>query len=318
MDNQTADKNQSAAKRRTAREQAEEKIQWHQGFCGIVEWELRTYKQDLTFETEHELSKQPLRVDLLIIKKNRDVKIQTSYARAFRRFNVIEYKSPEDGLTIDDFYKTIGYAMLYKGLGETVNAVPAEELTVSLFRHGKPRELFQQLAQEPNVKAERSFPGVYTVSGYHIPVQIVVTKELAQEERSALRLLTRRADEEETMRFLRGIEHLTDPGDRNNARAALEVIAAANLTLFEKIRREANMRQVMRMVFGDEYDIDMERNWNAGLEQGRKERNQEYEATLAEQKRSLAEQKRSLADKDRALAEMAQELQELKARYGLI
>ena len=103
--------------KKSRRKQAEEKIQWHQGFCGAVEWELRACKQDLTFETEHELSKKPLRVDLLIIKKNRDVEIKTAYGRAFRRFNVIEYKSPEDGLTIDDFYKAIGYAMLYKGLG---------------------------------------------------------------------------------------------------------------------------------------------------------------------------------------------------------
>jgi glyoxylate carboligase len=27
-----------------------------------------------------------------------------------RRHNVLEYKSPEDGLTIDDFYKAVGYA----------------------------------------------------------------------------------------------------------------------------------------------------------------------------------------------------------------
>ena len=106
----------------------------------------------------------------------------------FRKFNVIEYKSPEDGLSIDDFYKTIGYAMLYKGLGETVNAVPADELTVSLFRHRKPRGLFRYLSEEPGVKVDQRYPGVYAVSGYHIPVQIVVTKELAEEEQSALRL----------------------------------------------------------------------------------------------------------------------------------
>ena len=229
----------------------------------------------------------------------------------FRKFNVIEYKSPEDGLSIDDFYKTIGYAMLYKGLGETVNAVPADELTVSLFRHRKPRGLFRYLSEEAGVKVERRYPGIYAVSGYHIPVQIVVTKELAKEEQSVLRLLTYRADEGETVRFLRSMEHLTDPGDRNNARAALEVIAAANLKLFKQLRREANMERVMRMVFGDEYDMNMERQWNEGLEQGRRETRQEYEAVLADKDRSLA-------DKDRALAEMAQELQELKARYGLV
>ena len=80
------------------------------------------------------------------------------------------------------------------------------------------------------------------------------------------------------------------------------------------------MEQVMRVVFGDDWD----RRWNEGVEQGRRETRKEYEAvladkdrSLAEQRRSLAEQRRSLADKDRILEEMAQELRELKARYGL-
>ena len=91
--------------------------------------------------------------------------------------------------------------MLYKGMGKTVNAIPAEELTVSLFRHGKPRELFEHLAKETGVKTERKYPGVYSVSGYRIPVQIVVTRELAEEEQSVLRLLTHKADEWETCVF---------------------------------------------------------------------------------------------------------------------
>ena len=50
-----------------------------------------------------------------------------------RTYNVIEYKSPEDALTIDDFYKTVGYACFYKGYGGHVNAVPINELTISIF-----------------------------------------------------------------------------------------------------------------------------------------------------------------------------------------
>ena len=300
--------------KQSKRKQAEEKIQWHQGFCGAVEWELRACKQDLTFETEHELSKKPLRVDLLIIKKNRDVEIKTAYGRAFRRFNVIEYKSPEDGLTIDDFYKTIGYAMLYKGLGETVNAIPADELTVSLFRYGKPRELFSYLEKEAGITIERTYPGVYFVSGFHIPVQIVVARELAAEEQSILRLLTHQADEAETVRFLRSMEDLTLPGDRNNARAALEVIAAANAPMFARIRRKLHMERAMRAIFGEDWDRrwneGLERGLERGLEQGRKETQKKYEAVLADKDRLLT-------DKDRELEEMARELRELKAQYGL-
>ena len=50
------------------------------------------------------------------------------------KYNVIEYKSLEDNLSIDDFYKTMGYACLYKGYGNRVDQIPAEELTISIFR----------------------------------------------------------------------------------------------------------------------------------------------------------------------------------------
>ena len=56
------------------------------------------------------------------------------FADCFRRHNIVEFKSPEDELSIDVFYKTQAYACLYKASGETVNAIPAEEITLSLFR----------------------------------------------------------------------------------------------------------------------------------------------------------------------------------------
>ena len=50
-----------------------DKIAWHPAFYGGIELELRKWKADLIFETEHELSKEALLMDMLIIKKNRDV-----------------------------------------------------------------------------------------------------------------------------------------------------------------------------------------------------------------------------------------------------
>ena len=43
---------------------------WHPAFCGATEWELKQNRDDLTFEPEYLLSKEPLRMDMLIIKKN--------------------------------------------------------------------------------------------------------------------------------------------------------------------------------------------------------------------------------------------------------
>jgi hypothetical protein len=102
--------------------QRPDKIQWHPGFYGATELELRKNKDDLEFEREYNLSKEPIRTDLLIVKKNADVQIENEIGRIFRRFNIIEYKSPDDEMSIDDYYKTIGYACLYKGLGGNVKS----------------------------------------------------------------------------------------------------------------------------------------------------------------------------------------------------
>ena len=48
------------------------KNHWHPAFCGATEWELKKNKKDLEFEPEHQLSKEPLRMDMLVIKKNTD------------------------------------------------------------------------------------------------------------------------------------------------------------------------------------------------------------------------------------------------------
>ena len=113
-------------------------IQWHPGFYGAAELELISNKDSLEFQREINLSKMPLQMDLLIIKKLADVEIENEIGRIFKKYNVLEYKSPADGLSIDDYYKTLGYACLYKSLGDTVNQIPAEELTVSVFRDSYP------------------------------------------------------------------------------------------------------------------------------------------------------------------------------------
>ena len=291
---------------------AEEKIQWHQGFFGGIQLDLRAYKESLTFEKERELSQKAFKMDMLILKKAPHTRIETSYGRIFRQHNVIEYKSPEDELNIDTFYKSLGYAFLYKGLGERVNEVPAEELTVSVFRHSRPRELFRAL-RDGGQTLENPYPGVYYVSGYGIPAQIVVTREMAADEESVLRLLTRGADEDATRRFLQALDAWKNPGDRENAHSVLEVVSEANLELLVQLRRESRMiDDVLRAVYGDEYDIALKRaqsdgiaqGMEKGIAQGRTETRKEYE--------------RLLTQKDRELEASARELRELKLRYGLI
>jgi hypothetical protein len=57
-----------------------EKDHWHPGFLGAMEIEFRAYRPNLIFDDEHSLSKEPLKMDLLIIQKDKDVIITNQIA----------------------------------------------------------------------------------------------------------------------------------------------------------------------------------------------------------------------------------------------
>ena len=109
-------------------------------------------------------------------------------------------KSPDDGMTIDDFFKTLGYAFLYKGLGEKVNQIPLSELTVSLFRASVPKELLNQLSKEGYI-IEKQVPGIYYVNGLLVPTQIVVTNQLNSQNHESLKVLSKSAQTDDIQRF---------------------------------------------------------------------------------------------------------------------
>ena len=94
-------------------------LQWHPAFYADVQIELAENASNLMFENEHQLSTKPMEVDVVIIKKEAEYPIHKNIGRIFRKYNLIEYKSPEDYLSIDDFYKIYGYACFYKADTET-------------------------------------------------------------------------------------------------------------------------------------------------------------------------------------------------------
>ena len=87
------------------------KIQWHPAFYAAAELELKENIEELDLISEYHLSKEPIRIDLLIIKEeNADKVMKNEIGHIMRKYNVLEYKGPGDELSIDTFYKTLGYA----------------------------------------------------------------------------------------------------------------------------------------------------------------------------------------------------------------
>ncbi len=88
-------------------EEKEEKklLQWHAAFFADIQIELAEEAQYLEFENEHMLSTKPMQLDVLIIKKDSERRLKKNIGRIFRRHNIVEYKSPTDSLSVDDFLR---------------------------------------------------------------------------------------------------------------------------------------------------------------------------------------------------------------------
>ena len=246
---------------------APDKLQWHPAFCAAAGLEFHEDIERLELKPEYNLSKEPIRIDLLIIKEESDRRIKNEIGHIMKKYNVIEYKSPEDALTIDDFYKTVGYACLYKGYGERVDAVPINELTISIFREARPEKMFLTL-QRYGHKIEERYPGIYYVTEHlPIPAQIIVTQELEPGEHRSLRILSNHAKKEDIEEFLRNVEEMNTPRDRQNVEAVLQVSVKANDELYREIRRDANMCDALRELMKD----DIEREVSAARKLGESE-----------------------------------------------
>ena len=237
-----------------------EKLQWHPAFCAATELELRQDLDVLELIPEYNLSKKPLQIDLVIIKKM-DWKrtLQNEIGHIMRGHNILEYKGPGDELTIDSFFKVIGYASLYKAQGIAVNKIPASEVTVSFFRNAYPKALFQELKKEGYI-LKKMYPGIYYVRGkVPFPVQVVVTSQLERKAHCSLRVLTTQVEMRDAELFLEQIHYLESKNERSNIDSVLQVSVNANKQVYSLLRRQNEMCEALRELMKDEIEKELEK-----------------------------------------------------------
>ncbi|MDR0684494.1 MAG: hypothetical protein LBF83_05145 [Spirochaetaceae bacterium] len=97
---------------------------------------------------------QPLRIDVVIVKKLKNVPIKKSIAAIFRKYNLIEYKSPSDYISIEDFYKVHAYACLYV-IVEPRTVADIAELTITFVGSHHPRKLVEHLVEVHHYAVEK-------------------------------------------------------------------------------------------------------------------------------------------------------------------
>ena len=244
----------------------DQNIQWHPGFFAGIELEFKSYQVEI--EKEYQLTRGPLQIDLLIIKKLTDERIDNDIGRIFRRHNIIEYKSPDDELSIDVYYKVQAYASLYKASGNSVNEIPADSITVTLFRDTYPRTLME-LLKAAGSNIQEKYPGVYYVSGNTLfPTQIIVSSRFKKREHSGFQILSRNAPREEVIAFLQNAARATDQGDRARVDSILQVSVSANYELYQDIHKEDIMCEALKDLMKDDFDRTLFQGMQQGIQQG--------------------------------------------------
>jgi len=164
------------------------KTPWHPAFVQAMQQELFDYLDSLEFKSEHPLNTEPLCIDLLVIKKPKDVVIDKNIARIFRADNILEYKSPGDYLAVNDFLKVNAYAYLYAAITPGVDFA---DMTLSFVENRHPRKLLKYLTETRGCTVEEASPGIYKVSGDFLPIQIIESGKLPDQENLWLKSLAK-------------------------------------------------------------------------------------------------------------------------------
>ena len=220
-----------------------DKLKWHPAFLQAMQQELFDWRDMLEFKYEYQLTSEPLRIDLLIIKKPKDVTIEKNIARIFRTDNLFEYKSPEDYISIKDFLKVYAYANLYAAITPDVDL---SEVTLTFVESRYPRKLIDYLKTVRGYEITEVSSGIYQVNGDYMPIQIIESKKLSDSENFWLNSLTDNLEIrnagviiKEKRERARELGAYLDVILRANSKVFVEVFKMANAMTFEEVFTEA-------------------------------------------------------------------------------
>lgn len=217
------------------------KTQWHPAFCSAVRLEFREYDEWLDYTNEYNLTNKPMQIDMLIIKKRKDIQLQNDMGKIFKGHNIIEYKSPKDSLNEHAFFKVLGYACFYKSNEKHVGDILETDITITLVRQGFPKKFFGWLKHN-NYTVRQVFPGVYymdCVLGFAI--QIIVTSYLSKESLKWITLLNEKLSKEDVRRAIFQSNSLYEKGEKEYADSVLQVVVAENLKMFDMVKKEGDV-----------------------------------------------------------------------------
>lgn len=239
-----------------------EVLQWHPAFYADLQIELEEDLENLEFESEHQLGTKPKEIDVLIIKKQRDKPVKKNIGRIFRKHNIVEYKSPTDSLSIDDFYKVCGYALFYKSDTRFVNEIKVDDITITFACHQFPQEMVKHL-EVCGMQYKETYPGIYYIVGGGITMQLLWIPKLSKKDNFWLHYLTNRLDSTQQAEEL--IRKYSENKENHLYKSVMDIIVRANRTKFEEAKE---MCEALEELMEEEMLEREKRGLECGLEQG--------------------------------------------------
>jgi len=212
----------------TTETQQKDKTYWHDAFYEALQLELHQYLEALNFIYEHQLSKEALIVDVLVIKKEHDIVIEKNIGKIFKAINLFEFKSEKDGLTVDDYNKTMGYAYFYA----SSTHAHVSDITISFAVTVHPRNLLYYLEHDRKFMVTQSEDGIYRIDGDTFPIQILESKKLSEEKNLFLKNLRNNLDIATAQRTVDAYKAIKEFESKN---AYIYRLAGANPAIFKEL-----------------------------------------------------------------------------------
>ena len=247
-------------------------FQWHPANYAGLQIEFEDEKKYLSFEEEHQLGTKPMAIDILIIKNTEGYKVKKNIGHIFRKYNIIEYKSPDDYLSIDDFYKVYGYTCFYKADTPTVNQIEVNELTITFISRKYPRKLLRHLELERGFAILKIESGIYYIVGDAIPIQFIVANKLSQTENLWLKGLTNQLHNYELTAAL--TKDYYEHKQNTLYESVMDIIMRANKKQFEEANNMCEaMKEFIWEHYGDEIMKEKQASFTNGTQNGERKVN---------------------------------------------
>ena len=278
----------------------ESRIKWHNGFVSAMRLDLAENENDLQFINEYYLTGKHQRIDLLIIKNENPAIIHNPIGAVFSKYNVCEYKSPEDSLTYGDFFKTLAYTGLYLNERETLENHSVSDYTMTFVREAHPYKLFDRLSDD-GINITQTSSGIYRLKN-KLPfvTQVIVTSEVSDKDCPWLKCLTRRGTRQNLDNIVTKTPALSK-SNKQDADTVMDIFTSANIKLVKHEKEvDPNMCQAVNELFADEV----------------KAMEQKMKLIIADKDSLIADQNAIIADKDAIIAKLQAQLEQYASIAG--